>query len=234
VSSAARTGAPARLHRALTSDGVAEHIESLIFDGVLRSGDRIDRDEIAARLGVSRAPVQEALIRLERDGLVVLRYHRGAFVAPFDAETLREHFELYALLTGMASAKVADGPDPEVVERLRAVMAELAAAGEDAERQRSLRFEFRSLVNHAGAGPRLLGLRRATATFLPLATELAEPLPPVPAWRALRDELAAIERGDPEGARAAAAAQMELVGSRAVAELVRRGVVADERFPTSA
>jgi DNA-binding GntR family transcriptional regulator len=41
----------------------------------------VDRNEITAALGLSRVPVQEALIQLEHDGILVTHYHRGAFVA---------------------------------------------------------------------------------------------------------------------------------------------------------
>ena len=49
------------LIRTKTSEAVADHILGLLFDGTLRTGDRIDIDGIAASLGVSRVPVREGL-----------------------------------------------------------------------------------------------------------------------------------------------------------------------------
>ena len=60
-------------------DQVVSHILNLVLTGKLRSGDRVDRNEIALGLGVSRVPIQEALVQLEHDGVVSTRYHRGAF-----------------------------------------------------------------------------------------------------------------------------------------------------------
>lgn len=61
-------------------DQVVAHILNLLLTGKLRSGDRVDRNEIAHGLGVSRVPIQEALVQLEHDGIVSTRYHRGAFI----------------------------------------------------------------------------------------------------------------------------------------------------------
>ncbi len=80
-------------------DLVVSYVVNSILTGKLRSGDRLDRNEIAADLGISRVPIQEAVVQLEHDGIVATRYHRGAFVERFDAAVLREHHELYGVLT---------------------------------------------------------------------------------------------------------------------------------------
>lgn len=94
------------------------HVVNLVLTGKLRSGDRIDRNEIAHELGLSRVPIQEAVVQLEHDGILSTRYHRGAFVERFDEDFIREHHELHGFLTGMASARAAAEPDPRIVDRL--------------------------------------------------------------------------------------------------------------------
>jgi DNA-binding GntR family transcriptional regulator len=79
------------------SEAVVEHVLALLFNGKLRTGDRIDRDELADELGISQSPVQEALSHLARDGIVVMPYHRAAVVAQFDRETVFENFKLYGV-----------------------------------------------------------------------------------------------------------------------------------------
>lgn len=91
-------------------DLVVSHILHLLLTGKLRTGDRVDRNEIAVGLGVSRVPIQEALVQLEHDGIVSTRYHRGAFVERFDEATVLEHHELDGLLNGIASARAATSP----------------------------------------------------------------------------------------------------------------------------
>jgi DNA-binding GntR family transcriptional regulator len=68
--------------RLSSGDQAALYIRRLIFDGDLRPGTRVPQDEIAQTLGVSRIPVREALIALEREGWVTIELHRGALSTP--------------------------------------------------------------------------------------------------------------------------------------------------------
>jgi DNA-binding GntR family transcriptional regulator len=65
----------------------------------------VDRNEIAEELGLSRVPVHEAVVQLERDGVLSTRYRRGAFVERFDEMVMLENHELYGVLNGIASAR---------------------------------------------------------------------------------------------------------------------------------
>jgi len=85
-------------------DLVVSHVVNLVLTGKLRSGDRVDRNEIAQQLGLSRVPIQEAVVQLEHDGILSTQYHRGAYVERFDESVVREHHELYGMLTGIAPA----------------------------------------------------------------------------------------------------------------------------------
>ena len=98
-------------------DLVVSHVVNLILTGKLRSGDRIDRNEIAHELGLSRVPIQEAVVQLEHDGILSTQYHRGAYVERFDESVVREHHELYGLLNGVASARAAADANPQFVEQ---------------------------------------------------------------------------------------------------------------------
>ena len=109
-------------------DQVVSHILNLVLTGKLRSGDRVDRNEIALGLGVSRVPIQEALVQLEHDGIVSTRYHRGAFVERFDEATVLEHHELDGLLNGIASARAATNPTPRILGQLDTLMRSLRSA----------------------------------------------------------------------------------------------------------
>ncbi len=57
---------------------MVSHVVNLVLTGKLRSGDRLDRNEIAHALGLSRVPVQEPVVQLEHDGILSTRYRRGA------------------------------------------------------------------------------------------------------------------------------------------------------------
>jgi DNA-binding GntR family transcriptional regulator len=219
--------ARSRLVRIKTSDAVADHILDLLFAGELRAGDRIDIDGLAHGLGVSRAPVREALVMLERDGLVEIRYHRGAFVAGFDAAAVRESFELYGLLSALTSRRVAARRDVAVLTALREAIADVEAARSVEEFEERAR-EYRRLVNVAVAGNRLRAVLRTFGGLVPAASRLSMPRSLDDERRLLRAEHDAIERGDPDAAAAAVVDHVGMLGELAVQTLRQRGVLGDE------
>jgi DNA-binding GntR family transcriptional regulator len=205
-------------------DLVVSHVVNLVLTGKLRSGDRVDRNEIAQELGLSRVPIQEAVVQLEHDGILSTRYHRGAYVERFDESVVREHHELHGLLTGLASARAATDGRPGVLKQLTKFMAAMRASRESRTFQETA-WQFRNLINDEYAGPRLRAAIRATLTFIPRGFWLAylknhdEMLPFFEA------EMAAILRGDPDGARAACAERADMMAGIMLGELVRRGVL---------
>ncbi|MFA6966215.1 GntR family transcriptional regulator [Bosea sp. (in: a-proteobacteria)] len=78
-----------------------------IVSGVLAPGTPLDEQELAARFGVSRTPVREAIRQLSASGLVSVRPHRGAVVALPTPAQLNDMFEamaeLEALCAGLAA-----------------------------------------------------------------------------------------------------------------------------------
>ena len=109
-------------------DLVVSHVVNLVLTGKLRSGDRLDRNEIAEQLGLSRVPIQEAVVQLEHDGVLSTRYHRGAYVERFDEGVVREHHELYGVLNGIASARAATSRSPKLLDGLVALLDALRPA----------------------------------------------------------------------------------------------------------
>ena len=71
-----------------------------IMAGVYGPGHRIREEEVALRLGVSRAPVREALRVLEQDGLIELTPWRGARVVKLDAAAVVDLFDLLGMMYG--------------------------------------------------------------------------------------------------------------------------------------
>lgn len=77
---------------------IAERVRELIEAGGFEPGEPLRQEEIAARLGVSRIPVREALRLLEAEGLVRVHANRGAFVARPSAVEVAELFDVRLLL----------------------------------------------------------------------------------------------------------------------------------------
>jgi DNA-binding GntR family transcriptional regulator len=205
-------------------DQVVSHIINLVLTGKLRSGDRVDRNEIAQELGLSRVPIQEAVVQLEHDGILSTRYHRGAFVERFDEASVLEHHELYGLLIGMASARAAADPRPQVLARLDSLI-ELMRANRESRSFQEAAFQYRRTINDEYAGPRLQAAIRASQSFIPpvfWVTYLNNHDEMLPFYEA---ETAAIHQRDPDAARAACTGRSEAMGRIMLAELVRRGVL---------
>jgi DNA-binding GntR family transcriptional regulator len=74
-----------------------------IRTGVLKPGDRLVPEEIAAAIGMSRMPVRDAFRRLATQELLTLRPNRGAVVRALDLAELTEVFEMRAVLEGIAA-----------------------------------------------------------------------------------------------------------------------------------
>lgn len=77
---------------------VYSELRKAILNGAFTPGEMLRQEEVAARLGVSRSPLREALPRLEAEGIVVLHPRRGYAVAELKPEEIREVFELRILL----------------------------------------------------------------------------------------------------------------------------------------
>jgi DNA-binding GntR family transcriptional regulator len=204
-------------------DLVVSHVVNLVLTGKLRSGDRVDRNEIANDLGLSRVPIQEAVVQLEHDGILSTQYHRGAYVERFDESVVREHHELYGLLSGIASARAAVDGLPRMLDQLT-VLIEAMRNNKESRAFQEKAWQFRRVLNDEYAGPRLQAAIRASQTFMPRGFWLGylnnhhEMLPFYEA------ETAAIRRRDPDGARAACVERSEVMASIMLGELVRRGV----------
>jgi DNA-binding GntR family transcriptional regulator len=212
-------------------DQVVAYILNLVLIGKLRTGDRVDRNEIARELGMSRVPVQEAIVQLEHDGVLCTQYHRGAFVERFDEDTILEHYELHGVLNGIASGRAAANPTPRILGQLDAVLRTLRHSKDPRAFQLAAR-EYRRAVNDEYAGPRLHASIRASQSLIPHAFLLSYPNIIGETLPFYEDETAAIHRRDPVAARAACAGCAGLMAKVMVTELVRRGVLAPPDRPT--
>jgi DNA-binding GntR family transcriptional regulator len=210
--------------RGSSSDQAAHYIRALIFDGHLHPGSRVPQELVAKALGISRIPVREALVALERDGWVTIETHRGAFVNTLDAQALLDHYELFGLLYGFAAERALRRNRELLIERLRAIDAQFDASVDAATASR-LSVAFQAAVVDAAASPRLRVLLRAMSTLTP--TPLFELVPS--AIEIQRQGIAAITRamarGDADRAACEYARLLERLGRGVVRAFQERGLV---------
>lgn len=89
---------PGLLDKTTISIQVAQELRRRILAGHYPQGIKLQQEQIAAELGVSRSPVREALGQLEAEGLVVLTPQKGAQVSPISRDEIAELFELRLLV----------------------------------------------------------------------------------------------------------------------------------------
>lgn len=97
------------------------------------------QEELAATLGVSRQPIQQAMLLLKNDGLVVEMGGRGLYVAPIDREKMEHHYQIRLVLDQLAARLVAQksASDPKFKAQLRREGNAILAAGTGAEKSGS-------------------------------------------------------------------------------------------------
>jgi DNA-binding GntR family transcriptional regulator len=155
-----------QLVRRSSGEHAAVYIRRLIFDGRLRPGERIPQEQVASTLGISRIPVREALIALEREGWVTIQMHRGAFVSALDEQAVRDTYELFGLVYGFAARRAIERADPGLVDRLRELSRRLGAS-DDPDEVGHLTVAFHGVVVDAAASPRVRVLLRAMSGLVP-------------------------------------------------------------------
>lgn len=202
-------------------DDAYDRMKLEILSNRLPPGFQAPEPEIAARLGMSRTPVREALIRLEADGLVELIPRRGARVLPVSTEDMREIYEILTALEPEVAARLAQRkPSEEEIAPLTNAtgdMEQALATGDlDAWAMADDRFHRQLLELH--------GNRRLTAfantlfdqAYRARAVTLRLRKPPVKSTKDHREILEKILEGDPQGARRSFRRHRE----RAAAELL--------------
>ena len=97
---------------------VLASLRELILAGDLEAGARLAEADLAARLGVSRTPVREALTRLGAEGLVEHVPNRGARVASWSTAELEAVFELRSVLEPRLTALAVENATAEDVDEL--------------------------------------------------------------------------------------------------------------------
>ena len=143
-----------------------EAIRKRILLRELRTGEQIAVEAIAARLGVSRTPVIDALKRLESEGLVEIRARRGSFVRGLTAKDIREIFEirevieLFSIRTAIRERRY--GALAEALEQIAGPMAACTAGEEFADYDRFIEWDsaFHTAIVRAGDNGRMQELYR--------------------------------------------------------------------------
>jgi DNA-binding GntR family transcriptional regulator len=175
---------------------VVEQIRAAIIEGRLKPNDHITEVTLTAQLGVSRTPVREALILLEREGLVVATPNRGCFVRAFTEKDVDEIFSIRTALENFAGELIIqrlDSPDFDHLNSLIELQRHSTEQG-DAKQARRVDLNFHQyLVEKSGHTMLLRSWKELVAQIAAVLHVRALAIPDYDEYGALRDHCAIIE-----------------------------------------
>ena len=189
--------------RNVLSEQVKDRILQWILEGELAPGSRIIETRVAKELGVSQAPVREALRDLTTLGVVEMKPYRGASVRKPSKVDLVEAMEVRGELEALAAKSAAIRIDDECLSTLRKLIGEMHALAEagDPHAHALKNTEFHETVVRASGNRTLL---RTWSMLEPYArtyvTAMAAGMDLIWLGDRHNDILEALEAGDPERA----------------------------------
>lgn len=110
---------------------IAVEVGAEIVEGVRAPGSDLNSVDLARKFDTSRTPIREALMLLEKQGLISIPPRRRPAVIALDLPGIREIYRLRSGLLEMAAAHVAAHVTPSGLDRLRTSVADMAAAQGD-------------------------------------------------------------------------------------------------------
>ena len=197
-----------------TASILAERLRENIRQGVYGPGDFLPQEEIAARYGVSRSPLREALRQLEAENWIVYHPNRGAFVAAISAKDIHDLYQVRRILEAGAIRLAAEIIDDGQLLALRKLDASIRRAADYREAVKLHRTFHRDLYAVAG-NPKLdeaIARHHVRVQRLPRASTRVD----AAIKRTLRDHreiLDACRRHDPRAAECAVLEELDQLES---------------------
>lgn len=107
------------------SDIAYKTIRAMVLSGELSPGEQLSEEALAAKCGVSRTPVRDALRRLEAELLVSRNDSQRSFVADWSLGDVADAFEMRAMMEGYAARRAAERMDSATIAELKTINTEL-------------------------------------------------------------------------------------------------------------
>jgi DNA-binding GntR family transcriptional regulator len=122
--------------RVSATERVEQHIRQCIYSGMVRPRERLIEEDLAKQLNCSRGPVREALLRLERDGLIVTVPRRGTFIRDISTDSIEVIFsmrgKLEALCVRYLRQQLTEQTEQTLRKALKAMKTAATAGDEEA------------------------------------------------------------------------------------------------------
>ena len=128
---------------ASTSQKVETFIRNAIYQGRLKPRERLIEDDIARQLGCSRGPVREAVLRLERDGMIRITPRRGTFIRDISPGEVEVAYSMRGKLEGLCVRFMREDFTAEKKALLMKELAAMKAASSAKDDERFLQTDMR-------------------------------------------------------------------------------------------
>ena len=109
------------------ADEVYDQLVKAIMDREIGPDDRLVQEKLAAELDISRTPVREALLRLEKEGVLHLANSGGFRLAKISEDETLELYQARAAIEGQAARILAARQDADELEQLRTLISKTEA-----------------------------------------------------------------------------------------------------------
>ena len=100
----------------------------------IESGEKINEEDLAKSLGVSRTPIRETLLRLEHEGILKIIPRRGAFVVSQSKEKVMDLFEVREVLEGLVARLATENMNRALFDRLKRSLEKVSSVDDDNNR----------------------------------------------------------------------------------------------------
>lgn len=138
-------------------DVVFNTLREAILKGELKPGERLMELQLAAKLGVSRTPIREAIRMLEQEGLAVTIPRKGAEVARMTEKDMEDVLQIRDALDELAASIACEQISQDELDELRRVMHEFEDSTKtgDIKRIAETDVKFHDIIYHATRNPKL-------------------------------------------------------------------------------
>lgn len=168
----------------------------------IEPGKKINEEELAESLGVSRTPIRETLVRLEHEGIVRIIPRRGAFVVSQSNKEVIDLLQVREVLEGLVVRLATENMERDLFDHLRRCLKEISST--DERDDRLLKYtpadvQFHALLLEACNNPLLKSMMETVNSHLQMVRLRTVALPgrPEQTVREHYEILEAIEQGNP-------------------------------------
>lgn len=205
------------------AERVYRSVLDAVCDGRLAPGERVTQEHLAELFGVSRQPIQQALLLLKKQGFITEAGRKGVMVAPLDPGFVADLYKVRGALEALASREAAARRPAWLRDRATAIIAQgrAAAAAQSPAELIAADMAFHALLYEASGNPLIAEatalhwhhIRRVMGAVLQDAGALR------PVWDEHAAILDAVLAGDEERAERLARLHMDNASTTLIARL---------------